>query len=186
VRRVPDDGWFTPDDCYWATCPSGIDWPPAGADNNPVLDIDDTDGNGPENVTIDQHPASGTYHVGVHYYCEHSLQQTGEPPIDPGSGPTEARVQVYCDGALIATYDRIRLNGTDDWETVAEVDYPSCVGMSVGARTTGDEILLMNPASVFPRHCDLSCSSDADCLANESCQVVSGMGPPRLQCLLAR
>ena len=159
--------------------PPGIDWPPTGADSNPTHSILTTPtGTDPRTSQSIRIRPAGTYSVGVHYYCEHSLQQMGAPTIDPGSGATAARVEVFCDGALIATYNNIMLGGTDDWVTVAELDYPSCAGRSVNDRTTGNEILLLNPANQFPRHCDLACSSDTDCFSNERCVRVGGGGPP--------
>jgi hypothetical protein len=176
VTRTAPDGWFTADDCYFAN--TAPDWGPAGADANPTLDIDDTDGYGPENITIDTNPASGTYSAGVHYFCSHSIGSGAAP----GDGPTTGTMRVYCDGSLIATYTGINLSETDDWVTVAEVDYPSCAGRSVDRRTNGSSIL---PASfTAARHCEISCSTDADCPAGERCARVGGGGPPRNACIL--
>ncbi len=169
VTRVPDDGWFTSDDCYYAN-PSP-DWGPAGGAADPNLDVDDIDGYGPENITIDTTPSSGTYHVGVHYYCDRT----------PGTS-TDATIHVYCMGSLIATYSGINLATTDDWVTVASVDYPSCVGMSVNDRTNGSSIL--PSAFTVPRHCEISCSSDADCPDGERCARIGRGGPPRNACVL--
>jgi hypothetical protein len=174
VTRVPDAGWFTTDDCYYAN--PGPDWGAAGATANPTLDRDDTDGYGPENTTIDLAPAAGRYHVGVHYYCQHSI---GRGMVGAGDGPTEATVRIYCDGALIATYDRIALAETDDWVTVASVDYPGCTGRSINRRTNGTSIL---PAGLAPRHCEISCTRDGDCPSGERCLLVGGGGPPRYAC----
>jgi hypothetical protein len=177
VTRVPDDGWFTSSDCYFAN--RTPDWGPVGAAANPTLDRDDTDGYGPENTTITTSPASGRYHVGIHYYCDHSI---GSGMIGMGSGPTDATVRVYCDGALIATYTGLTLSETDDWMTVASVDYPSCVGRSISRRTNGTSIL---PASfTAPRHCEIPCSTAADCPSGERCVRAGGGGPPRNICWL--
>ncbi len=171
VTRVPDDGWFTGDDCYYAN--TSPDWGPRGGDADPNLDRDDTDGNGPENITIDLNPQSGTYHVGAHYYCSHSIGGTAGGPDD---GPTEATIRVYCGGTLIALYDRIALNATDDWVTVASVDFPSCVGMSVNAQTNGSSIL---PATfTSPRHCSIDCSRDRDCPTGEVCSSLGRCALP--------
>ncbi len=176
VTRSHPNGWWTVDDCHWAN--RTPDWPPAGAPSNPTLDIDDTNGFGPENITIDASPAAGTYTVGVHYFCSRSLGAGAAP----GDGPTTATVRVYCGGSLIATYSGLMLNETDDWLTVAEVDYPSCVGRSRSTRTNGSSIL----PSTFtaPRHCEIPCSADSDCPTRERCVTVSGGGPPRRICYL--
>ena len=176
VTRTPPDGWWTSDDCYFMN--PAPDWGPAGVNANPTLDIDDTSGFGPENTTIDVNPQSGRYTIGVHYYCSHSIGTGGAP----GDGPTEATVRVYCAGALIATYTGIMLNETDDWVTVASVDYPSCAGRSINTRTRGIDTL---PASfTTARHCEIPCSTNADCPSGERCAEVVGPGGRRRICVL--
>jgi hypothetical protein len=175
-NRTAPDGWWTTDDCHWAN--RTPDWGPAGVSGNPTLDIDDTDGFGPENISITSTPVAGTYAIGVHYFCNRSIG-TGAAP---GSGPTTGVVRVYCGGALIATYTDIRLDRTDDWVTVAEVDFPSCVGRSRNVRTNGTSIL---PSSfTSPRHCEITCTTSADCPRGERCVRASGGGPPRNICWL--
>jgi len=177
VSRTSPTGWFTTDDCYFEN--RTPDWGTAGAVANPTLDRDDTDGYGPENVTIATSPAAGTYTVGAHYFCSHSV---GTGSVAPGDGPTMATVRIYCDGALIATYPGISLTRTDDWRDVATVDYPSCVGRSVSRMTNGSTLL---PAAfTAPRHCEIPCTSDASCPAGERCRAVVGMGGRRNICLL--
>ncbi|MCC7540861.1 MAG: hypothetical protein IT379_31880 [Deltaproteobacteria bacterium] len=133
--------WWTYNDCFFAN--DRPDWGGPGGRGNPNLDRDDTNGYGPENITINTEPASGRYHVSAHYYCSRSLpvRRMGgaSEPLAPGDGPTTATVRVYCGpgGPLVAEYPGIRLDETDDWVTVAYVDYPSCAGMSVNNRTTG-------------------------------------------------
>ncbi len=178
VNQTPPAGWWTANDCYFAN--RTPDWGPVGVAANPTLDVDDQSGFGPEQIAIDTSPATGSYHVGVHYFCDRSL---GRDPA-PGQGPTEATVNVYCDGALLATYPRIALSETDDWVTVARVDYPGCVGRSVNTRTNGTSLL---PASfTSARHCELSCAADSDCPTGERCATVGGGGPPRRACVLNR
>ena len=77
-------------DCYYWNCSpqySGErpDWGEAGeTKDDPFLDIDNTDGIGPETVTINK-PANGTYKVTVHAY-------------DTSKGPTTAVVKAYAHG----------------------------------------------------------------------------------------
>jgi hypothetical protein len=56
-------GWFSPtNDCYYTDCAgTGLNW--GDATQSPRLDIDDSNGYGPENISIAR-PASGTYTVG--------------------------------------------------------------------------------------------------------------------------
>jgi hypothetical protein len=176
VTRVAPDGWWTTDDCHYAN--RTPDWPPAGVAANPTLDRDDTDGHGPENITVDDSPASGTYTVGVHYFCEHSIGAGAAP----GSGPTTATVRIYCDGVLIATYGGIDLSSTDDWNTIATVTYPGCRATRVGTTTYGSSLL---PASfTTARHCEIPCTGDSDCPPRERCATVVGGGGRRDICIL--
>ncbi len=78
--------WRTPDDCYYANCVSRdmmsvLEWGRPGPDDNPRLDIDDTDGFGPENINIDE-PYDGVYRVGVYAY----------------NGSGRVTVRIYCGG----------------------------------------------------------------------------------------
>ena len=176
VTQSHPNGWWSVDDCHFAN--RTPDWAPAGADSNPTLDVDDTDGYGPENTTIDTNPASGTYTVGVHYFCSHSV---GMSPA-PGDGPTNATVRIFCDGTLEATYTGVSLSETDDWTTIAEIDYPSC---RVTRRNTSTNGRALYPASfTAPRHCEIPCSSAADCPSGERCVRAMGGGRPRNICYL--
>ena len=176
VTRSHPTGWWTTDDCHWAN--RAPDWGPVGLDGNPTLDIDDTDGYGPENITIDRNPVSGTYTVGLHYYCSHSIGSGSAP----GDGPTNATVRLYCDGMLVDTLTGVSMTSTDHWRTVAEIDYPSCAVRRRSISTNGSSLL---PSSfTAPRHCEIPCSSDSDCPTGERCVRVGGGGPPRNICYL--
>ena len=61
-----------------------LEWGSPGQNDNPRLDIDDTDGFGPENINITT-PYDGTYRVGIHVYR--------------GSGSHRVTVRVYCGGS---------------------------------------------------------------------------------------
>ena len=77
--------WFdetTHQDCFYANCTdSRPRWGTAGEEDDPHLDLDDTDGFGPENVNLDK-PAPGIYRVGVHAFS--------------GLDTTRATVRIYC------------------------------------------------------------------------------------------
>ena len=83
----------------------------ARSDDDPSLDIDDTDGAGPENINLDN-PESGTsYTVGVHYYNDH------------GYGVSYATLRVYIFGELVfQAEDKEMYN--DSWWVVASIDWP--------------------------------------------------------------
>ncbi len=75
--------WFTDEDCFYGNCQGGgLSWPPGGGEDDPSLDIDDTDGFGPENINIER-PADGTYRVA----------------IDAFRGAANTTVRIYCGGS---------------------------------------------------------------------------------------
>lgn len=78
--------WFTdPGDCYYANCQyGGVSWDAPGPADDPRLDLDDTDGYGPENINIDDPVVGHQYKVGVHYFS------------DDGQGPSAVYVKIYC------------------------------------------------------------------------------------------
>ena len=85
---------------------------PARSDDDPSLDIDDTDGAGPENINLDN-PESGTsYTVGVHYYNDH------------GYGVSYATLRVYIFGELVFQAEDKEIYN-DEWWVVAEVEWPT-------------------------------------------------------------
>ena len=71
---------------------------------NPHLDIDDTNGLGPENINIDE-PVAADFHLYTHYYAIGSGEQ---------SFTTQATIRVYADGVLRAEYRRA-LEKNDLW-----------------------------------------------------------------------
>jgi hypothetical protein len=79
--------WFhLPLDCYYATCTDNpIDWPLEGADDDPLLALDDVEGFGPENINIPVPTPGFTYEVGVHFYSS-----------DRSDLPATAYVTIYC------------------------------------------------------------------------------------------
>ena len=62
---------------------------PGTSSDDPSLDIDDTDGAGPENINLDNPETGVTYKVGVHYYNDH------------GYGASYATLRLYFFGELI-------------------------------------------------------------------------------------
>jgi len=108
---VPD-GWFDqPFDCFWFNAhPNWASLDPA-KDDDPGLDLDDTDGAGPENVNLNQPEDGRTYMVGVHYWDDHDY------------GPSEVTVRIYIYSSLEFEVAGVLLNQSDLWE-VATLDWP--------------------------------------------------------------
>ena len=127
--------WASHDDCYYGNCQSGststLEWGAPGPDDNPRLDIDDTNGFGPENINITR-PQPGTYRVAIHNYR--------------GTGPNHITVSIYCGGSTTSPRQtfhatlRGRGSSTDnDFWRVADVE------ITPGACTITDSSLPTGP-----------------------------------------
>lgn len=112
--------WTSTDDCYYGNCNTSgtggmsiLEWGAPGEADNPRLDLDDTDGLGPENINITT-PVPGTYRIAIHNYS--------------GSGPNPTTVRIYCGGSVTMperTFGPVSLRagrrGNDFWR-VADVE----------------------------------------------------------------
>jgi hypothetical protein len=107
------DGWFDqPFDCFWFNPhPNWGSLDPA-KDDDPGLDLDDTDGAGPENVNLNQPQDGMMYKVGVHYWNDHDF------------GPSLATVRIYIYSSLVFQLSDVELVSHDMWE-VADIAWPS-------------------------------------------------------------
>jgi PKD repeat protein len=103
---------------------------------NPMLSRDDSDGYGPESITIDT-PEAGTYRILTHY-----------APAPNSSGPTVQQIRVFIDGTLELVESRT-LTGAEQIWAIADITwsdeqeatitpYPSDVEGEVGAVAIGD------------------------------------------------
>lgn len=98
-----------PWDCFWQNLEP--DWGKAfDSTDNPSLDIDATDGWGPENINLNNPELDVRYHVGVHYFS------------DQGFGTSYATVRLYLGGRLEKEYRRQRLRDQQFWH-VADIDW---------------------------------------------------------------
>ncbi len=95
-RDIPVD-WCGHDDCYYGNCEgSALDWDGPGSHaGDPTLDIDDTRGFGPENISIDA-PVDGNYVIVVHAYDGNGGA--------PGFAPADVTVKVFVGGALVQQF----------------------------------------------------------------------------------
>lgn len=105
----------------WNEAPWDIFWHNKTADwgeenrkaDDPSLDIDDTDGAGPENVNHDEPVTGQSYAVGVYYYDDH------------GFGPSYATVRIYIDSELKKEYKNKFLSGTFEFWKVGLIEWPT-------------------------------------------------------------
>lgn len=139
LHRDAATAWFGDDDCHWANCAASnylVDWgyamtavddcppePPGGQWNyaarggcpNPRLDLDDTAGQGPENISVDAPAVGDVFHVAVHFFRD---------DVVVGADTT---VRIYCGGDLSAQFGPAAMtnrgaNDGDFWR-VADVQW---------------------------------------------------------------
>lgn len=102
--QKPFDCYFDNTNPEWGDTTSLLD--------NPSIDIDDVDGYGPENVSLQQPLDGHNYHVFVHYYDDHNV------------GSSTATVRIYLNGQL--RFEGIQaLAGTGDGWDVATIGWPA-------------------------------------------------------------
>ena len=115
----------TDGDCYFSNCSNsawttGLDWGVASvAADNPVMDLDDIQGLGPEITSIQAAavaPYDGDYQIMVHDY----------PGTVDEPAPNDATVQVWINGALAITFT-FAMVGEDTDYYVARVHWPTGV-----------------------------------------------------------
>jgi hypothetical protein len=105
-------------DCYYSN--KEPDWGrPNDPLDNPSLDIDDTNGGGPENINLGQPEVGVTYDIGALYFrAESSFGQAGvDPTIEHAALTT---VRVYVRGELLAEWlDRELVRRAQLWRVAA-------------------------------------------------------------------
>jgi len=99
-----------PFDCFYEN--TNPDWGVAGVNvDDPAIDIDDVDGYGPENVSLNEPQEGHRYRVLAHYFD------------DRGVGASTVTVRIYLSGLL--RYEGIRpLDRTGSGWEVATIDWP--------------------------------------------------------------
>ncbi len=110
------DPWFqVPFDTFWFN--EKPNWGSAAKkDDDPGLDLDDTDGAGPENLNLDAPEGTSAkpvhYDVGVHYWRDH------------GWGDSHAEVRVYIQSQLVWQEGPVKMRAWDMWH-VGRVNWPN-------------------------------------------------------------
>jgi hypothetical protein len=105
------DPWFSnPFDCFWFNpFPHWDDL--STVDDDPEMELDDTDGAGPENLDLAS-PANHPYSIGVHYWNDH------------GFGTSLATVRVFMQGVLMLEYSQVEMHNLDMWY-VGRLNWPN-------------------------------------------------------------
>lgn len=80
---------------------------------NPSLDIDDTNGHGPENINMDDPLPCTWYAVGAHYFQDH------------GYGTAYVTVRIYLENQLVFEYLNKPLHRTGEFWDVARIHWPT-------------------------------------------------------------
>ncbi len=121
--KTPIGRWFeSPYDNYFAN--SEPFWSP----ENPSLDIDDTNGAGPENINMDDPIPCQWYAVGIHYWRQQF-------------GTAYTTVRIFINGGLVFEVPNKPLQNTNDWWDVARIHWPS-----------GEIIMVDELTNVTPRN----------------------------------
>lgn len=90
--------WSGGDTCaYYNKTPN---W--GSPETSPRLDVDDTSGYGPENITIDSIPDTGDFRVYIRYFSDH------------GNGGTNVNATIYENGAPIVSESKYMTDG-EEW-----------------------------------------------------------------------
>jgi len=98
----PDPWWAQCYDCFWIN--KGPTWPDlSDTDDDPHVDLDDTNGQGPENISVAWPLENEKYWIGVYYWS------------DGGYGTSTPRLRIYLDKMLVVDKLGPKLNKGDMW-----------------------------------------------------------------------
>ena len=120
----PNGNWNSaPYDIFWNNPTSG--WGRPDTSDDPSLDIDDTDGAGPENINLNNPEDGLTYAVGAFYYA------------DNGFGPAYATVRIFVGGVQQFEWRDMYLPARNTFWYVATLSWPSGQIFGVNQVQTG-------------------------------------------------
>jgi len=122
------DPWFhQPFDTFWFNPKPGWGSADPAAGDDPTLDLDDTDGWGPENINLAGPEGTDTapvaYSVGVHYWNDHEY------------GASWATVNVYLFGTLAVQLSKVEMQPRDMWY-VGKINWPNQMAGAAGVPFT--------------------------------------------------
>ena len=138
----PGGSVFSSNDCYYGNCkvanvPAGLEWGATGASGNPILDVDDVTGYGPENTYLASGAESGEYRVIIHNY--------------DGTVGEVATVKIYFNDVEAARYTSQALDASTHlyWE-VAKVNIATHTITTVNAYSSTTPTTLNAPPAWEP------------------------------------
>jgi len=133
----PGGSYGSSNDCYFGSCTSGLEWGTTGAAGNPILDVDDVDGYGPENIYLTTGPEPGDYRIIIHNW--------------DGTVGEVATVKVYFNDVEAARYTSQALDASTHlyWE-VAKVNIENHAITTVNAYTSSTPTTLNAPPAWEP------------------------------------
>jgi hypothetical protein len=89
-----------------------LEWgAPDTPETDPRLDLDDTEGKGPENINV-RRPDAGTYRVAVHMF----KPDTFGTPVGEGLFTNPVQVWILCEGVPVYASDQVVLRGSDGFQ----------------------------------------------------------------------
>ena len=114
---TPDPWFSSPWDTFWFNATPSWGSGASTADD-PSLDLDDTDGTGPENLNLAEPEGTVTdpaaYSVGVHYWHDH------------GYGASYATISIYVQTGLAMQISNVKLDPLDMWY-VGKLNWPNTI-----------------------------------------------------------
>jgi len=120
--KKPDPWFSNPFDTFWFN--PNPNWGSANPkiNDDPSLDLDDTDGAGPENLNLDDPEGKVgkpvQYAVGVHYWNDHGFQTS------------YATVNIYIMGVLALQISKVKMDVLDMWY-VGKINWPNTMSQGV-------------------------------------------------------
>ena len=127
----PGGTYESSNDCYYANCQgTGLEWGASGTAGNPVLDVDDVTGFGPENIFIESGAESGNYRIIVYNF--------------DGTPSTRATVKIFLNEVEVQRFTSLTLDsGVRDHWLVANVNVQTGAVSAINTYQVANPTLLM-------------------------------------------
>jgi hypothetical protein len=130
---------FSGTDCYYGNCDvsGGLEWGATGAAGNPYLDVDDTEGYGPENIYLTSGAEAGQYRIIIDDY--------------DGTAGEIATVRIFLNDVEVRRYVSHAMDGgTSEYWEVAKVNILTGAISDVGNYASTPPVTLGAPPAWAP------------------------------------